>query len=136
MFLIKIEFFFKKSCQADFCEIFAFGLRHENFSVRRAYEEEKKSFFNKLRVELESDADRNRGPWTSPETWKSMKKNLTGHKVRMILGNPNMIKRDLNPRIDQVYHYLGDLDADGVDENAKVNFYRDRVVSFHSPFQK
>ena len=99
-------------------------------------EEEKKSFFNKLRVELESDADRNRGPWTSPETWKSMKKNLTGHKVRMLLGNPNMIKRDLNPRIDQVYHYLGDLDADGVDENAKVNFYRDRVVSFDSPFQK
>ena len=97
-------------------------------------EEEKKSFFNKLRIELESDYDREKGPWTQKDTWKQMKRNLTGHKVRMLLGNPSKIKRDLNPRIDQVYHYIGDLNADGTDENAKVNFYRDRVVSFTSPF--
>ena len=97
-------------------------------------EEEKKSFFNKLRIELESDYDREKGPWTQKDTWKQMKRNLTGHKVRMLLGNPSKIKRDLNPRIDQVYHYIGDLNADGTDENAKVNFFRDRVVSFESPF--
>ena len=97
-------------------------------------EEEKKSFFNKLRIELESDYEREKGPWTQKDTWKQMKRNLTGHKVRMLLGNPSKIKRDLNPRIDQVYHNIGDLNADGTDENAKVNFYRDRVVSFTSPF--
>ena len=97
-------------------------------------DEEKKSFFNKLRIELESDYDQEKGPWTQENTWKQMKRNLTGHKVRMLLGNPNKIKRDLNPRIDQVYHYVGDLNADGKDENAKVNFFRDRVVSFESPF--
>jgi len=96
--------------------------------------EEKESFFNMLRIGMESDADRDKGPWTKPEIWKSMKRNLTGHKVRMLLGNPNLIKRDLNPRVDQVYHYIGDLNADGVDEFAKVNFYRDRVISFTSPF--
>ena len=105
----------------------------ENLAIPQN-EEEKKSFFSKLRIEMESDADRNKGPWTKPETWNSMKKNLTGYKVRMLLGNPSMIKRDLNPRIDQVYHYKGDLDADGIDESAKVNFYQDRVVSFNSPF--
>ena len=105
----------------------------DNLSIPQD-EKGKKNFFNKLRIGMESDADRDKGPWTKPETWKSMKRNLTGHKVRMLLGNPNMIKRDLNPRIDQVYHYIGDLNADGVDESANVNFYRDRVISFTSPF--
>jgi len=105
----------------------------ENLSIPKD-EKEKKSFFNKLRIELESDYDREKGPWTQKDTWKQMKRNLTGHKVRMLLGNPSKIKRDLNPRIDQVYHYIGDLNADGTDENAKINFFRDRVVSFTSPF--
>ena len=105
----------------------------ENLSIPKD-EKEKKSFFNKLRIELESDYDREKGPWTQKDTWKQMKRNLTGHKVRMLLGNPSKIKRDLNPRIDQVYLYIGDLNADGTDESAKVNFYRDRVVSFTSPF--
>ena len=97
-------------------------------------EEEKKSFFNKLRIGLESDYDKSKGPWTQKETWDGMKKNLTRFQVRKLLGNPNTIKGDLNPRIDQVYHYHGDLDADGKEEHAKVQFYRDRVVSFESPF--
>jgi len=105
----------------------------ENLSIPKD-EKEKKSFFSKLRIELQSDYDREKGPWTQKDTWKQMKRNLTGHKVRMLLGNPSKIKRDLNPRIDQVYHYIGDLNADGTDESAKVNFYRDRVVSFTSPF--
>ena len=46
-----------------------------------------------------------------------------------------MIKGNLSPRIDQVYHYHGDLDADGEEEKGTVNFYRDRVVSFTSPFE-
>ena len=29
-----------------------------------------------------------------------------------------MIKEHLSPRIDQVYHYYGDIDSDGKDENA------------------
>ena len=41
---------------------------------------------------------------------------------------------NLNPRIDQVYLYDGDLDADGEEEQGVVNFYNDRVVSFESPF--
>ena len=97
-------------------------------------EEEKKSFFNKLRIGLESDYDKSKGPWTQKETWDGMKKNLTRFQVRKLLGNPNTIKGDLNPRIDQVYHYHGDLDADGKEDHAKVQFYRDRVVSFESPF--
>jgi len=105
----------------------------ENLAIPEKVED-RKSFFNKLRIEMESDADRNQGPWTQPETWSNMKRNLTSHKVRMLLGNPSLIKGNLSPRIDQVYHYLGDLDADGVDDSAKVSFYRDRVVSFTSPF--
>ena len=97
-------------------------------------EQERQSFFNKLRIGLESDADKNKGAWTQADTWQSMKRNLTQFQVRKILGNPNMIKGDLSPRIDQVYHYKGDLDGDGKDENARVNFYRDRVVSYTSPF--
>ncbi len=97
-------------------------------------EEEKKLFFNKLRIGLESDYDKSKGPWTQKETWDGMKKNLTRFQVRKLLGNPNTIKGDLNPRIDQVYHYHGDLDADGKEDHAKVQFYRDRVVSFESPF--
>ena len=97
-------------------------------------EQERQSFFNKLRIGLESDADKNKGAWTQEDTWQSMKKNFTQFQVRKLLGNPNMIKGDLSPRIDKVYHYKGDLDGDGKDENARVNFYRDRVVSYTSPF--
>ena len=43
-------------------------------------------------------------------------KNMTRFQVRKLLGNPNMIKGNLSPRIDQVYHYHGDLDADGEEE--------------------
>ena len=64
-----------------------------------------------------------------------MKKNLTRFQVRKLLGNPSMIKGNLSPRIDQVYHYHGDLNADGEEEKGTVNFYRDRVVSFTSPFE-
>ena len=98
-------------------------------------EKEKQSFYNKLRIGIQSDSDRNKGPWTKIETWKMVKRNLTRHQIRSILGNPNKIKGNLSPRIDQVYHYLGDLDADGTEETAVVNFYRDRVVSFKSPFE-
>ena len=63
-----------------------------------------------------------------------MRKNLTRFQVRKLLGNPNTIKGDLNPRIDQVYHYIGDLNRDGEEERGRVNFYNDRVVSYTSPF--
>ena len=98
-------------------------------------EDEKKSFLNKLRIDLKSEEAKSRGAWTKKETWKEMKRNLTSHKVRMLLGNPSKIKRDLNPRIDQVYHYVGDLNADGSDEKGTVNLYRDRVVSFTPPLE-
>jgi hypothetical protein len=96
-------------------------------------EEDKKSFLNKLRIDLKSEEAKSRGAWTKKETWNDMRKNLTRFQVRKILGNPNMIKGNLSPRIDQVYHYLGDLDADGKEERATVDFYRDRVVSFEKP---
>ena len=97
-------------------------------------EKEKKSFLNKLRIDLKSEEVKAKGPWSNPETWDLMKKNMTRFQVRKLLGNPNMIKGNLSPRIDQVYHYHGDLDADGKEEQAIVNFYRDRVLSFTPPF--
>ena len=98
-------------------------------------EKEKKSFLNKLRIDLKSEEVKAKGPWSNSETWDLMKKNMTRFQVRKLLGNPNMIKGNLSPRIDQVYHYHGDLDADGEEEKGTVNFYRDRVVSFSSPFE-
>ena len=97
-------------------------------------EEEKKSFFNKLRIGIESDSDQSKGAWTRQTTWNKMKKNLTRFQVRKILGNPNNIRIDLDPRIDQVYEYYGDLNADGEKEKAEVKFYRDRVKSYTTPF--
>ena len=37
--------------------------------------------------------------------------------------NPTKIKNSLNPRIDQVYHYEGDLNADGTNEVGQVSFF-------------
>ena len=97
-------------------------------------EEEKKSFFSKLRLQLKSDEVKAKGAWTKKETWDQVNKNLSEFKIRKLLGNPNTIKSSLNPRIERVYHYKGDLDADGKEEIGNVNFFRDRVVSFKSPF--
>ena len=95
---------------------------------------EKKSFMSKLRIELKSEEAKSRGPWTKKETWTEMRRNLTEFKVRKLLGNPNQIKGSLNPRIERVYHYYGDIDADGIEEKGFVNFFKGKTVSFVTPF--
>ena len=40
-------------------------------------EEQKKSFLNKLRIDLKSEEVKSRGAWTNQETWDLMKKNMT-----------------------------------------------------------
>ena len=97
-------------------------------------EEEKKSFFSKLRLQLKSDEVKANGAWTKKENWDQVNKNLSEFKIRKLLGNPNTIKSSLNPRIERVYHYQGDLNADGKEEIGQVNFFREKVVSFKSPF--
>ena len=97
-------------------------------------EEEKKSFFSKLRLQLKSDEVKAKGAWTKKETWDQVNKNLSEFKIRKLLGNPNTIKSSLNRRIERVYHYQGDLNADGKEEIGQVNFFREKVVSFKSPF--
>ena len=96
-------------------------------------ENEKKSFMSKLRIELKSEEAKSRGPWTKKETWNEMRRNLTEFKVRKLLGNPNQIKGSLNPRIERVYYYFGDIDADGIEERGFVNFFKGKSVSFESP---
>jgi hypothetical protein len=98
--------------------------------------QEKKSFFQKIKKELKIDEAQAAGPWTNPESWRQIRKNISSFKVRSTLGNPTKIKHSLNPRIEQVYRYEGDLDGDGVEETGEVNFHRDRVVSFESPFHE
>jgi len=92
------------------------------------------SFFKNLRNRLQSEEDKASGPWALPQSWEKIRRNLTRYDVRTILGNPHEVKTSLDPRIDQVYLFNGDLNADGEKESARVNFYRDRVVSFQPPF--
>ena len=102
--------------------------------VLPAEPKEKSSFLSNLRKQLKSEEDKASGPWALKSSWSKIRKNLTRYQVRMILGNPHEVKTSLDPRIEQVYSYTGDLDADGKDEEGVVNFYRDRVVSFTSPY--
>ena len=96
-------------------------------------ENEKKSFMSKLKSELKSEEVKSQGPWTKKETWSQVRRNLTEFKVRKLLGNPKQIKGSLNPRIERVYHYQGDIDGDGIEEKGFVNFYKGKSVSFKSP---
>ena len=96
-------------------------------------EEEKKSFFKTLHRELKSDQDRASGPWTEPDSWVSIRKRMSAYQVRMALGNPTNIKQSINPGIEFVYIYEGDLNADGEIEKGMVNLRDNRVVSFQSP---
>ena len=105
----------------------------KNFSFPKDGES-KETFFKKLKNEIIAQEAKDSGPWAIEESWDGIRKNLTRAQVRRILGNPHMVKLDLNPRIDQVYHYNGDLDADGKEEKGYINFYRDRVISYKSPF--
>jgi vacuolar-type H+-ATPase subunit I/STV1 len=97
-------------------------------------EKEKSSFFNNLKNQINSQEARDSGPWAKKESWSGIRKNLTRYQVRKALGDPHEVNQSLEPRIDQVFQYSGDLDADGGEEVGKVNFFRDRVVSFESPF--
>ena len=96
--------------------------------------EEKESFFNRLKNEISSQEAKDSGPWAKRATWDQIRRKLTRVQVRRILGNPHQVKININPRIDRVYLYEGDLDADGNEDTGVVNFYRDRVVSFTNPF--
>ena len=105
----------------------------ENLAIPKD-EKEKESFFKRLKQEITTQEAKDSGPWAKKESWDQIRRNLTRPRVRQILGNPHRVKLNLNPRIDQVYHYSGDLDADGTEEMGIVNFYNDRIVSFESPF--
>ena len=105
----------------------------ENLSIPKD-EKEKESFFKRLKNEITAQEAKDSGPWAEKSSWEQIRRNLTRVQVRRILGNPHRVKMNLNPRIDQVYLYDGDLDADGEKEEGIVNFYNDRVVSFESPF--
>ena len=105
----------------------------ENLSIPKD-DKEKESFFKRLKNEITAQEAKDSGPWAKKESWEQIRRNLTRVQVRRILGNPHRVKMNLNPRIDQVYHYDGDLNADGEEEEGIVNFYNDRVVSFESPF--
>ena len=98
-------------------------------------EKEKSSFFNNLKNQINSQEARDSGPWAKKESWSGIRKNLTRFQVRKKLGDPHEVNQSLEPRIDQVYEYSGDLDADGKEEKGLVNFFRDRVVSFKTPFE-
>ena len=97
-------------------------------------EKEKASFFNKLKNEIYSQEALDSGPWAKKESWSGIRNNLTRFQVRKALGDPHEVNQSLEPRIAQVYEYSGDLNADGEKEVGKGNFFRDRVVSFGSPF--
>ena len=96
--------------------------------------EEKKSFLQKLGNQLKTQQTLDRGPWTKRESWREIRKNISAFQVRKILGNPTKIKKSINPRIDQTFQYIGDLNADGVMDKGTVSFHRDRVIDFESPF--
>jgi len=95
---------------------------------------QKKSFLDKLRFEINSNADKASGPWVNPENWKKMRKRMSYYEVRKVLGTPTRIKPSVKPNIEQIYYYSGDLNADGSQEEGTVNFSDKRVVSFESPF--
>ena len=96
---------------------------------------EKKSFLQKLGNQIKTQQTLEDGPWTNKDTWQKIRRNLTAFQVRKLLGAPTKIKKSINPRIDQIYQYIGDLDSDGILNQGYVNFYRDRVTSFTSPFE-
>ena len=96
--------------------------------------DQKKSFLDKLRFEINSNADKASGPWVNPENWKKMRNRMSYYEVRKVLGTPTRIKPSVKPNIEQIYYYSGDLNADGSQEEGTVNFSDKRVVSFESPF--
>lgn len=96
-------------------------------------EKEKKSFFENFRKELNSDRDRAKGPWTSADSWNSVRKRMSVFELREVLGNPTRIKQSVKPSVDQVYLYEGDLNADGEIESGYVNIKDKRIISFKSP---
>ncbi|MDC1005287.1 outer membrane protein assembly factor BamE [Opitutales bacterium] len=96
--------------------------------------DQKKSFLDKLRFEINSNADKASGPWVNPKNWKKIRKRMSYYEVRKVLGTPSRIKPSVKPNIEQIYYYSGDLNADGSQEEGTVNFSDKRVVSFESPF--
>ena len=96
--------------------------------------DQKKSFLDKLRFEINSNADKASGPWVNPENWKKIRKRMSYYEVRKVLGTPTRIKPSVKPNIEQMYYYSGDLNADGSQEEGIINFSDKRVVSFESPF--
>ena len=110
----------------------------DKLSVKNNYifknEKEKKSFLSDLRLQLKTEEVKAKGGWTEQKNWSEIKNNLTAFKIRKLLGNPTSIKGSLNPRVERVYYYKGDLDADGNEEIGIVNFFRDKVVSFKKPW--
>ena len=58
---------------------------------------------------------------------------MSEYAVRETLGRPTRMKQSVNPRVEVVYFYTGDLNSDGEDEVGYIEFRDKRVVSFKSP---
>jgi hypothetical protein len=63
-----------------------------------------------------------------------IRKNLTRFQVRKALGNPHEVDQSIKPRVDQIYIYSGDLDADGKEEGKVETFFVTAWFLSKAPF--
>ncbi|MGB0372362.1 MAG: outer membrane protein assembly factor BamE domain-containing protein [Opitutales bacterium] len=72
-------------------------------------------------------------PWMDAEKWDQIKKGMTSEAVVQILGKPYTDEPSLRKRIDNVYTYRGRRVATNKRVEAKVKFYKNKVVDIEEP---
>lgn len=102
-------------------------------SAASAEKEEKKNWFDAMRVELKKAEVRASGAWTVAATWDSLEKGMEEEDVITLLGEPTTRKFSVRKDTDEIFYYRGDLEGTGEQLEGEVRIYKGKVRRFVVP---
>lgn len=94
---------------------------------------QKKTLFDKMRIELKKAEVRASGAWTTPASWERIESGLSVDEVVAALGEPTARKFSVRRDTDEILYYRGDLEGTGEPIEGEIRIYKGKVRRFTLP---
>ncbi len=95
--------------------------------------EERRNWFEKMRLELKKADAKAIGGWTKPENWTRISVGQKLEEVVEILGKPTKRKFSVKKKTDEILIYEGDLSGNGALIEGTIRIYKGKVNDIEAP---
>jgi len=102
-------------------------------AARNNRSDERKGWFDNMRLELKKAEVRASGAWTDPKTWESIENGMKKKEVVALLGEPTGLKFSVRKDTDEILYYRGDLEGNGEPVEGEIRIYKGKVRRFIVP---